>query len=170
MTRIELALAAVLVATAAAGGTVALAHGKDGMQRGDRGARMEQRFAEADADKDGKISAAEMREAKQARFARSDANGDGKLTIEELDEARKAQRMERLQQMVLWLDADGDGMLSVEEYDLRRGHMLSRLDDDGDGALSKEEMRDGGRRFHHRHHGGQHGGMGGGSQTDGQKN
>lgn len=151
MTRSKMTLAAVLALATAAGGTVALAHGKDGTQRGDRGARMEQRFAEMDADKDGKVSAAEMRAAREARFAKADADGDGKLTVEELDAARQARRMERLERMVVWLDADGDGMLSADEFDPHRGRMLARLDADGDGALSQEEMRDAGKRFHRRH-------------------
>lgn len=159
--RTKITLAAALALATAAGGTVALAHGKDGMQRGDRGARMEQHFAEVDADKDGKVTAAEMRAAREARFAKADADGDGKLTVEELDAARKAERLERLKRMVVWLDADGDGMLSVDEFDQRRGRMLSRLDGDGDGALSQEEMRDAGKRFHHRQ---------GGHHMGGQKN
>lgn len=161
MTRMELALAAVLAVTAAAGGTAALASGKPGMQHADRGAFAQERFAEMDADKDGKVTAAEMRAFHDARFAKADANGDGKLSLEELDESRRAERQDRLKKMVLWLDADGDGMLSSEEFEPRKGAMLSRMDADGDGALSMEEMRDGAGRFHHRsggHHGGRHGG------------
>lgn len=163
MTRMELALAAVL-AVAAGGSTAALASGKPGMQRADRDAVAQERFADMDADKDGKVSAAEMRAYHDARFAKVDANGDGKLSLEELDEGRKAERQEHMKKMVLWLDADGDGMLSAEEFEPRGGAMLARMDADGDGALSMEEMRNGARRFHHRkdgQHGGRHGHHGG---------
>lgn len=147
MNRSKLALAVVLALTAAgAGTTAALAYG-DGPKHG---ARLEARFAEMDADKDGKVSAAEMRAYRDARFANADANGDGKLSVEELDNARKAERLERLQKMMVWLDTDGDGMLSADEFDPRKGAMLSRLDADGDGALSMEEMGDAKMRFHHR--------------------
>ncbi|WP_189988514.1 EF-hand domain-containing protein [Thalassobaculum fulvum] len=174
MTRSKLTLATALVLAAAAGTTAALAHGPDGMKPGgmmmpggDHRARMEQRFQEMDADKDGKVTAAEMQAARAARFAAIDANGDGKLSVEEMDDARKAQRLERLQRMVVWLDADGDGMLSAAEYDPRKGRMMARMDDNGDGAVSMEEMRDAGKRFHHRS-GGQEGGarMGGGRMGD----
>ncbi len=158
MTRTEFTLAAVLALTAA-GGASALAAGNDGMQRGDHGARMEQRFAEMDADKDGKVTPAEMRAYRDGRFAAADANGDGKVSVEELDDVGKAGRVEKLRKMVLWLDADGDGMLSPVEFDQRRGMMLSRMDADGDGALSAEEMGEAHKRFH-RGHGGHHGGSG----------
>ena len=72
---------------------------------------------------------------------------------------RKAERIERLSRMVVWLDADGDGMLSVDEFDPRRGFMLSRMDRDGDGALSQEEMREAGKHYRHGK-GGHHGGPG----------
>jgi len=169
MTRTKLTLATALVLAAAAGTTAALAHGPDGMRMGgDHGARMEQRFQEMDADKDGKVTAAEMQAGHAARFAATDANGDGKLSVEEMDDARKAQRLERLQRMVVWLDTDGDGMLSAAEYDPRKGRMMARMDENDDGALSMEEMRDAGKRFHHRF-GGQQGGprMGDGQQCGG---
>lgn len=176
MTRTRLTLAAVLT-LAAAGITVAategaFAHGKGGMMKpGDHATRMEQRFKDADTDRDGKLSAAEMRATRTARFAAADTDGDGKVTVDELDAARRAERIERLTRMVVWLDVDGDGMLSVDEFDPRRGAMLARLDADGDGALSQEEMRDGHKRFNHRH-GGRHGGSHGrhAPQADGQKN
>ena len=155
MTRSKLTIAAVLALATAGAGTAALAYGG-----GKYAVRAEAHFAEMDADKDGKVSAAEMRAYRAASFAKADANGDGKLSVEELDEARKAQRIERLQKMVLWLDSDGDGMLSVEEFDPRKGAMLSRMDADGDGSLTMEEMRDAKQGRHHRsggmHHGGHH--------------
>lgn len=157
MTRTEFTLAAIMALATAAGGSAAIASGKDGMQRGDHGARMEQRFTEMDADKDGKVTPAEMRAYRDARFSKADANGDGKLTVEELDAARQGERMERMQKMVLWLDTDGDGMLSAEEFDPRRGAMMSRMDADGDGALSMEEMGEARQRMQHRH--GKHHGM-----------
>src|SRR3546814_14161525 len=126
MTRTKLAVAAFLAATTAAAGTAALASGQSGFHHADRGAVQQERFDAMDADKDGKVTAAEMRAFRAARFARADADGDGKLTVEELDEARKAERQERLKKMVLWLDADGDGMLSAEEFEARRGAMLAR--------------------------------------------
>ena len=172
MTRTKITLAAIIALTAA-GGASALAAGNEGMQHGDHGARMEQRFAEMDADKDGKVTPAEMRAYRDARFATADANGDGKVTVEELDDAGKAERLERHRKMVLWLDADGNGMLSPNEFDQRRGMMMSRMDSDGDGAISQEEMGEARKRFHrghgghHRGHGMQGGGMQGGGMQGG---
>ncbi len=53
-------------------------------------------FAEADADSNGALTAAEfatfheamLRAMAQARFERADANGDGQVTLQELEQAR----------------------------------------------------------------------------------
>lgn len=155
MTRTKFTLAAIGAAaalTVTAGIALAGPHGgplggPDGARHGDRGARLEARFAAMDADGDGKVTATETHAFHAARFAAIDSDGDGRLSVEELEAAGRADWLERLRRMVLWLDADGDGMLSISEYPARHGGMLARMDRDGDGALTLEEMRDGSKRF-----------------------
>ena len=103
----------------------------------------------ADADKDGKLSAAELASMTMARMqARADA--------------MSARMIERH-------DADGDGLLTVAELSVRPApvKMFERLDSDGDGALSEAEVEAGrammaemreGRGGHGKGHGRGHGG------------
>ena len=138
-TRIKaLALAAAL-GTAVIVPSLAIAHG-DGAKDGKRAEYMEMRFQQMDADKDGKITAAEIESFHAARFAAADANGNGKLSLEEMDAARAEQRQERFGRMIAKLDKDGDGQLSAEEMPMR-GERMMKLDTDGDGAVSLDEMK-----------------------------
>lgn len=133
-----LALAAAL-GTAVIAPSLVLAHGA-GPKDGDRAAHMEQRFAELDADGDGKVTQQEMLAHRAERFAAADGNGDGKLSVEEMANARAEQRKMRFGRMIAKLDKDGDGLLSAEEMPDRPDRMM-RLDTDGDGAVSLEEMK-----------------------------
>ena len=120
------------------------------------------------------------------RFGEADADGDGKLSRDEMVARmteRAAGRIEtRADRMIAHHDSDGDGMLTLEEMRAGpAGRMFDRLDADGDGTVSREEfakmremrgrMRDGeGRGMHHGkgygdrggkgHHGKGHHGMG----------
>lgn len=107
-------------------------------------------------------------------FDQMDADKDGKLSAAELaamrEKAEAARKEAMATKMISRIDADGDGMLSLEEMNAgpRPKSMIERLDTDGDGAVSKAEAeamrdrmqdrmgkgRDGG-------HGGGHGGKGG---------
>lgn len=138
-TRIKAIALAAALGSAVIVPSLAVAHG-DGPKGGDRAAYMEQRFAEMDADGDGKVTAPEIEAHRAARFAAADANGDGKLSVEEMANARAEQRKERFGRMIAKLDKDGDGQLSAEEMPMRGARMM-RLDTDGDGAVSLEEMK-----------------------------
>ena len=116
-----------------------------GMQgHGDRGAMFMQQFDLIDADKDGKITAAELAAHRLARFTAADTNADGALNAEELTAmhvaemtAKMARRTDR---MLQWMDANGDGSLSADELpDGPSPDRLARLDTDADGAISKAE-------------------------------
>lgn len=134
-------------------------------------------FDEIDADKDGKITAAEMEAHRAARFAAADANKDGNLSAEELvamhEAARAERQLARSTDMIARFDANGDGLLSADEMPQpgEGQNMFDRIDTDKDGAISKAEleaaiaqMREG--RGHGKGHGKGHGmghwfGMGG---------
>jgi hypothetical protein len=111
---------------------------------GDRGAMFMQEFDLIDADKDGKITAAELAAHRQARFTAADTDANGSLNAEELTAfhvAQMAEKMaERTAKMLQWMDTNGDGGLSVDEMpDGPSPRHLARLDADGDGAISKAE-------------------------------
>lgn len=121
--------------------------GHDG-HRGERGGGV---IAMADANKDGKVSKAELTAALDARFTKLDVNRDGKLTREDRELGRQA----RLDQRFAALDSDKSGQISKAEF--AAGHQ--RLDrPDGDGPRGRD-----GRGFgRHGHHGFGKGGMFGG--------
>jgi hypothetical protein len=119
-----------------------------GAQDGDMGMGDSSRmppFETVDADKDGKITPAEIAALRKATVLGSDSNGDGKLSAEELTAQQVRGMTERAAarsaRMILMLDVDGDGLLSVEEMAAGPGpmRMFDRLDTDGDGAITKAE-------------------------------
>ena len=105
--------------------------------------------AMADANKDGKVSKAELTTALDARFTKIDANRDGKLTKEDRELGRQA----RLDQRFAALDSDHNGQISKAEFAAGHQARFDRRDGEGRGG------REGGHRFGG--HGGHHG-LGGG--------
>lgn len=151
------ALATVLAATLT---TAALAErggpGRMGGDMGQGGFALNQ-FDAVDADKDGKITPAELDAFRAARVTALDANGDGKISVDEL----KAQQMARLEEratematrMIERMDSDGDGLLTAAEMAVpapsgqMSARMLDRLDTDSDGAVSRAELEAGQKRL-----------------------
>ena len=120
--------------------------GEEGMMTDGPGAGPMVDFATLDADKDGKVTRAEITAARTARVTAADANSDGKLSVDEIaamQMARMTQRAnDRATRMVAELDVDGDGMLTVSELIVRPmpDRMFDRLDTDGDDAISQAEI------------------------------
>jgi len=122
-------------------------------------------FAEADGDKDGKVTLAEAQAASIARFTAMDANKDGQLEEQELramggrrggpemfkrldkngdDKLSKDEAPERMREHFDRVDANKDGFVDQQELRARREHrggpeMFKQLDKNGDGKLSKDE-------------------------------
>ena len=103
-------------------------------------------FDTVDADKDGKLTVAEMDAYQQARLAGVDADKDGFVTGAELQAFITARMAARAATMatarIETQDTDKDGRLSPAELaDAPRGQkMFARMDGDGDGAISREEI------------------------------
>lgn len=137
----KLLVATVLVGTFGAG-IVAPALAERGPRDGGLPMFM---FDQLDADKDGKVTAAEIAANRAARVKAADANGDGMMSADELAAMQLAEMTERAKakagEMVTRLDSDGDGLLSVAEMAARPGpaKFFDRIDTDGDGAISREE-------------------------------
>jgi hypothetical protein len=81
--------------------------GPDDGPRGRGGLMMQ-----ADANKDGRISKAEMTAALESRFARMDVDGDGQLTPKD----RELKRQQRLDARFAQMDADRNGQISKTEF------------------------------------------------------
>lgn len=102
-------------------------------------------FEMLDADKDGKLTQAELDAHKTQEFAKADTNGDGMLSSEEMLARAKAQMGERMAKrisgMIARVDTDKDGMLSASEMQaMPRGKgMFDRMDADNDGTITAEE-------------------------------
>lgn len=71
----------------------------------------------ADGDGDGRISQAEFVAGALQRFDRNDANRDGTLTADEMRAGMEARRNERRGQMFARMDTNGDGAISRAEFD-----------------------------------------------------
>ena len=147
-------LTGTLIAALLVGSAAAYAAGGPGHGRGDgpRGGAMN--FEQLDLDGDGSVTRAELERLPEARFAEADANGDGVLSAEEMlaqaetqAEARRARMVER---MIERADTDGDGAVSLAEMQAmaeerdRRGDPGARFfrlfDDNNDGVVTAEEF------------------------------
>ncbi len=103
-------------------------------------------FGAMDANKDGKITRAEIEAQHAARLLKADTNGDAKFSVDELFEMRleavRAQLRDKTGRMIKAHDTDGDGFLSATEMPAPRfeGKFFGKVDTDGDGALSLAEV------------------------------
>lgn len=111
---------------------------------GDRGGMMRHMFDLADADKDGKVTQAEIDKARDDRFAKYDANSDGKLTLDEFENLLREITRPMTVRAFQRLDPNGDAVITVEELSVRTDNIVERMDRNNDGALSLEDR---GRRW-----------------------
>jgi Ca2+-binding EF-hand superfamily protein len=117
--------------------------GPGGMPRG-AGPKFD--FSAMDADKDGKVTKAEIEAFRAARFAQADANKDGSLSPEEMaaahDSMMAQRKADREAKMFKRMDKDGNGLISQDEMPIppNADKMFDRMDTDGDGAISQAEL------------------------------
>lgn len=138
----------------------------------ERAARIAERFAAADTDADGLLSADEIAAALEAQSAERravatgmrlqalDMNGDGALSLEELTAGPSERMFARA-------DTNGDGMVSPEEWDAAMAQMRNLMGDrmdrraerrtegrgDGHGPQGRMGSREERRGVQHRHGG-----------------
>lgn len=143
--RVMIAGLAVAAIAAAALSTAAMAERGEKRGPGRAADMLMQRFDAMDADKDGKVTTAEIEAYRVAQFAAADANGDGLLDKDELAAVRLGQMRGRADdqaaRMIEKMDDSGDGKLAMTEMpEMAAGKPLfDRADTDGDGAISKVE-------------------------------
>lgn len=98
-------------------------------------------FSKADADSNGKVTAAEIAPLAEKRFARMDADSNGAVSAAEID-ASLARALERRRDRILArLDADKDGAISRAELDGFVAKMVEAADGDHDGGVTLQEAR-----------------------------
>jgi Ca2+-binding EF-hand superfamily protein len=118
-----------------------------------RAEHLDRKFAEQDANKDGRLTADETQ--MPARFFESaDANKDGAVTREEMTAsmaAAKAKHGGRAGGQLGHLDTNDDGQITRQEAVESAALTFARLDANKDGALTADEMAL--KRGHGRHHG-----------------
>jgi Ca2+-binding EF-hand superfamily protein len=103
-------------------------------------------FEQFDTNQDGRLTQAEIDQARQSRLAEFDQNGDGSLSLEEYQALWMDAMRERMVDRFQAHDDDGDGMVTVEEFGEGFDRMVSRFDRNGDGELTRDEMRRRGER------------------------
>lgn len=95
-------------------------------------------FAEADGDKDGKVTLAEAQAASIARFTAMDANKDGQLEEQEL---RAMGGRRGGPEMFKRLDKNGDDKLSKDEAPEPMREHFDRVDANKDGLVEQSELQ-----------------------------
>jgi hypothetical protein len=96
-------------------------------------------FGKADADGNGKVTAAEIAPLAEKRFARLDKDGNGAVTAAEIDAALMRALERRRGRILAKLDADKDGIVSRAELDRFVEAMVASADGDQDGGVSLAE-------------------------------
>jgi hypothetical protein len=96
-------------------------------------------FGKADADANGKVTAAEITPLAEKRFARLDADSNGAVSSAEIDAALQQALERRRGRILAKLDADKDGVISRAELDRSVEALVAAADGDRDGGVSLEE-------------------------------
>jgi Ca2+-binding EF-hand superfamily protein len=98
-----------------------------------------ERFERLDANKDGKVTLAELTQSKESWLGKMDANKDGVATAAEVQQSHEAMRAERVTRMFEKRDADKDGRLTSAESQMPE-RWFARSDANNDGALTVAEL------------------------------
>jgi Ca2+-binding EF-hand superfamily protein len=97
------------------------------------------RMEHLDANKDGKVTLAELVQSKQAWLREVDANKDGVATRAEMDASHQARRAEHVTQRFAKEDTNKDGRISREESHMP-ARWFAKVDANSDGSLTREEL------------------------------
>ncbi len=107
----------------------------------------EQRWKEADTNKDGKISRDEFRGPPQV-FDKLDANKDGFLTQDEVKERMKKGIREHIGGIFARIDTNSDQKITREEWNASSEQAFNFLDRNGDGVLNQADAPRQGPKHH----------------------
>ena len=103
---------------------------------------MGQQFMERyDADKDGKVTQAEIDKNRQQWLAEADADKNGTLSLEEFKVLWLKGRNEMMVREFQFFDRDGNGQVTIEEYQGPMAGVVARRDRNDDGSLGADDHR-----------------------------
>ena len=151
--RTKLLLGAGAAAMLALGGLAGLAQadmeggmggGNCGMGMGHSGGHgpgmMGQQLMERyDANKDGKVTQAEIDQNRQQSLVEFDANKDGTLSLEEFKQLWMKNRNEMMVREFQFFDRDGNAQVTIEEYKGPMADMVATRDRNNDGSLGADD-------------------------------
>ena len=121
-------------------------------------AKLDSDYADMDADKDGKVTAAEIdarlvksaeakieliKKERDAAFAKLDINGDGNISRAEFDEKAKLPTAKEpdAKPVLERFDADKDGAITLEEFRTPTLANFAKMDANHDGTVTPAEAR-----------------------------
>ncbi len=112
--------------------------GGGGMGRGMMGQEMMERY---DANKDGKLTQAEIDQNRTAWYGEFDVDKNAGLTLQEFTNLWLKARNEMIVREFQFFDRDGNGVVTIEEYQAPLRTMVADKDRNGDGVLSIDDRR-----------------------------
>lgn len=147
--RTKLLLGAGAAAMLALGGLAGLAQadmeggpggGRCGMGAGHGHGTMGQQMMERyDADKDGKVTQAEVDQNRQQWLADADADKNGTLSLDEFRQLWMKSRSEMMVREFQFFDRDGNGQVTIEEYKGPVANIVADRDQNNDGSLGPDD-------------------------------
>ena len=104
-----------------------------------------------DANKDGKVTQAEIDQNRQQWLAEFDANKDGTLSLDEFRQLWLKGRNEMMVREFQFFDRDGNGQVTIEEYKGPTADIVASRDQNNDGSLGADDRpgQGEGRSFRH---------------------
>ena len=118
------------------GGRCGMGHGFGMMGRGMMGQQFMERY---DANKDGKITQAEIDQNRQQWLAEFDTNKDGTLSLDEFKMLWLKAHNEMMVREFQFLDRDGNGQVTIEEYKDPMASIVADRDENNDGSLGRDD-------------------------------
>jgi Ca2+-binding EF-hand superfamily protein len=117
--------------------------GEPGMPHGHHGWQMrgDGLLEQFDSNNDGKLTQAEVDQARRDRFTQFDTDKDGILSLQEYQALWLDAMRRRVVDGFQILDDDGNAAVTTEEFMAPFGKVVQRLDRNDDGEISRDEFR-----------------------------